>query len=219
MSHTDSTPSPLSPEEQHGKGVSLRHEISTVLPTAWATFDIHGFTEAETGHEHIALTLGDVSSGAPVLCRVHSECLTGDALFSQRCDCGSQLNAALALISGEGCGVLLYLRQEGRGIGLINKLRAYSLQDQGLDTVEANEQLGFPPDMRNYLVAISMLDKLGVKAVRLMTNNPKKLEALSGGGIKVVERVGLQSVTGPHNKGYLSTKAIKFGHMLKHLNL
>lgn len=197
--------------------MSLKYAISTRLPTPFAIFDIHGFEDSESGKEHVAITLGDVHSGEPILCRVHSECLTGDALFSQRCDCGSQLNAALRLIAKEGRGIVLYLRQEGRGIGLINKLRAYNLQDLGADTVEANEQLGFAADMRTYLVAVKMLGHFGIESVRLMTNNPRKVDALSRDGINVVERVELQSNINPCNALYLQTKATKLGHMLAHL--
>ena len=199
--------------------MGLKHAVSTLLPTPWAIFDIHGFEDDATGKEHVALTLGDVRSDGAILCRVHSECLTGDALFSQRCDCGSQLDAALQRIAREGRGILLYLRQEGRGIGLINKLRAYRLQDQGADTVEANEQLGFAADMRNYLIAVQMLDHFGVEVVRLMTNNPRKVDALTRAGIKVAERVALQSNLSSCNAHYLKTKAAKLGHMLAHLDM
>lgn len=157
----------------------------TLLPTKFAEFNLIGFTD-QTGKEHLALVLGDVSQADVVLARVHSECLTGDALFSQRCDCGPQLEAALEKIAAAGCGVLIYLRQEGRGIGLINKLRAYAEQDKGLDTVEANEILGFKADAREYDVAAAMLKQLGVQQVRLMTNNPKKVAALSALGVGVV---------------------------------
>lgn len=199
--------------------MSLKCAVSTQLPTRFATFDIHGFEDTGTGKEHLALTLGDVSSGGAVLCRIHSECLTGDALLSQRCDCGSQLDAALRLIAKEGKGVLLYLRQEGRGIGLINKLRAYRLQDEGADTVEANEQLGFAADLRCYLIGAKMLDHFGVEAVRLMTNNPHKVSSLERYGINVVERVKLQSALHACNARYLQTKAEKLCHMLDHIDL
>nr|AGI42833.1 GTP cyclohydrolase II [Pseudomonas putida] len=199
--------------------MSLKYAVSTRLPTPFAIFDIHGFRDFDTGKEHVAVTLGDIRSGEPVLCRVHSECLTGDALFSQRCDCGSQLNAALKLIAEEGRGILLYLRQEGRGIGLINKLRAYKLQDEGADTVEANERLGFGADMRNYLVGAQMLGHFGIESVRLMTNNPRKVAALARDGITIAKRVPLQSNLNPCNTHYLQTKAIKLGHMLSHLKL
>jgi GTP cyclohydrolase II len=184
------------------------------LPTPFAQFTMNGFLEEENGREHVVLTLGDVSDGAPVLGRVHSECLTGDALFSQRCDCGSQLEAALRAIAAEGRGVLLYLRQEGRGIGLMNKIRAYELQDGGADTVEANERLGFAADQRDYGICLPMLDHLGIHSLRLMTNNPRKVKALTEMGITVAERVPLHTGHNPHNKLYLATKAGKLGHMM-----
>lgn len=184
------------------------------LPTPFATFKMNGFLEQENGREHVVLTLGDVSDGAPVLGRVHSECLTGDALFSQRCDCGSQLEAALRAIAAEGRGVLLYLRQEGRGIGLMNKIRAYELQDGGADTVEANERLGFAADQRDYAICLPMLEHLGINSLRLMTNNPRKVKALTDMGITVAERVPLHTGHNPHNKLYLATKAGKLGHMM-----
>ena len=174
---------------------------------------MHGFEEVG-GREHVALTLGTIDDGEPVLSRLHSECLTGDALFSLRCDCGFQLEAALSAIAAEGRGALLYLRQEGRGIGLINKIRAYQLQDGGADTVEANERLGFPADMRDFRIARHMLDQLGVSRVRVMTNNPRKIETLRSAGIDVVERVPLEVGRNPHNDRYLDTKASKLGHML-----
>ena len=175
---------------------------------------MHGFEDPETGKEHIALTLGDVGDGEPVLARLHSECLTGDALFSLRCDCGEQLHAALAAISAEGRGVLLYLRQEGRGIGLINKIKAYKLQDAGADTVEANEALGFGADLRDYSITRPMLEHLGIRKLRLMTNNPRKVQALEEQGIAVVERIPLEMPHNPHNQKYLSTKAGKLGHLM-----
>lgn len=184
------------------------------LPTPFALFTMHGFVDEATGQEHIALTLGDVANGEPVLARLHSECLTGDALFSQRCDCGPQLQAALQAIAEAGRGALLYLRQEGRGIGLLNKIRAYQLQDAGADTVEANEHLGFAADQRDYGMCAPMLRYLGIEAVRLMTNNPKKIGALDGSGIRVIERVPLYAGHNPHNQRYLTTKASKMDHML-----
>jgi len=184
------------------------------LPTPFAQFTMNGFLEEENGREHVVLTLGNVSDGQPVLGRVHSECLTGDALFSQRCDCGSQLEAALRAIAAEGRGVLLYLRQEGRGIGLMNKIRAYELQDGGADTVEANERLGFAADQRDYGICLPMLDYLGIHSLRLMTNNPRKVKALTEMGITVAERVPLHTGHNPHNKLYLATKAGKLGHMM-----
>lgn len=182
------------------------------LPTPWGVFQMHGFEE-RGGREHVALALGDISSGDAPLARVHSECLTGDALFSLRCDCGFQLEAALEAIAAEGRGVLLYLRQEGRGIGLINKIRAYKLQDGGADTVEANEQLGFPADMRDFRIAREMLALLGVDAVRIMTNNPRKIATLEQAGIRVAERVPLQVGRNPYNDHYLDTKRAKLGHL------
>ena len=194
--------------------MSIRYVASSTLPTKWGLFDIHGFEEASQGKEHVALTMGNVADGEPVLMRVHSECLTGDALFSCRCDCGPQLEAALKKIAAEGRGVLLYLRQEGRGIGLMNKIRAYALQDKGADTVEANEQLGFDADLREYGICETMLEKLEVKEVRLMTNNPRKVNALEKHGINVIERVALQCGRNPHNENYLQTKQGKLGHLL-----
>lgn len=185
------------------------------LPTPFAVFDMHGFEEIESGQEHVVLTLGDVSDGQPVLARTHSECLTGDALFSMRCDCGYQLEEALQSIATEGRGALLYLRQEGRGIGLLNKIRAYHLQDQGADTVEANQQLGFEADLRDYSICYDMLAHLGITALRLMTNNPRKVKALEQGGLNIVERVAIEVGRNPHNDAYLTTKAAKLGHWLQ----
>jgi GTP cyclohydrolase II len=193
----------------------LDYIASSKLPTPWATFAIHVFVEPATGKEHVMLTLGDVDSGEPVLARVHSECLTGDALFSQRCDCGAQLETALSAIANEGRGALLYLRQEGRGIGLVNKIRAYNLQDGGADTVEANEQLGFPADMRRYDLCKPMLDRFGIGSVRLMTNNPRKVNTLEALGVRVAERIPLQVNRNRYNAHYLDTKAAKLGHWLK----
>jgi len=191
----------------------IEYMASCALPTPWATFQLHAFIEAATGKEHLALTLGEINNGQPVLTRLHSECLTGDTLFSQRCDCGAQLEGALRKIAEEGRGILLYLRQEGRGIGLINKIRAYNLQEQGADTVEANHQLGFADDMRDYAICVPMLNHFGVETVNLMTNNPRKINALTKLGIRV-ERIEL--ITGPtsFNSRYLATKASKLGHLL-----
>ncbi|HCS27342.1 MAG TPA: GTP cyclohydrolase II [Spongiibacteraceae bacterium] len=196
--------------------MSLRFVESSKLPTPWAVFDMHGFEDVENQKEHIVLTLGDVSTDLPVLGRVHSECLTGDALFSMRCDCGSQLQAALQKIAEEGRGALFYLRQEGRGIGLLNKIRAYKLQDEGADTVEANERLGFHADMRDYSICKVMCSKLGITRLRLMTNNPRKVDALTEHGIEVVERLPLRTGENPHNARYLATKAGKLGHLFDH---
>lgn len=192
----------------------FRFVASSRLPTAWGEFTIHGFEDETTGKEHVALSMGDVADGQPVLARIHSECLTGDALHSLRCDCGAQLDAAMKAIAGEGRGILLYLRQEGRGIGLVNKIRAYRLQDQGSDTVEANEQLGFGADMRQYDMLGVMLSHLGISRLHLMTNNPRKLQALEDLGIEVVSRLPLQTGANPHNTQYLATKAGKLGHWL-----
>ena len=175
---------------------------------------MHGFEDLDGEREHLVLTLGDVSDGTPVLARVHSECLTGDALFSMRCDCGEQLEAALTAIAAEGRGALFYLRQEGRGIGLLNKIKAYRLQDAGADTVEANEALGFGADMRDYSLCKPMLEHLGIRSLKLMTNNPRKVKAMEDIGIAVVERVALETPHNPHNRKYLATKAGKLGHLM-----
>ena len=194
--------------------MSVVFVAASKLPTPFAVFTMHGFLDEETGKEHVALTLGDIADGQPVLGRLHSECLTGDALFSQRCDCGAQLEAALRAIALEGRGVLLYLRQEGRGIGLLNKIRAYELQDGGADTVEANERLGFAADQRDYSICQPMLDHLGIREINLMTNNPRKVKALEGFGVRVAERRPLEIGLNPHNSKYLATKAGKLGHLL-----
>tara|TARA_B110000444_G_scaffold15413_1_gene13266 strand:+ start:179 stop:709 length:531 start_codon:yes stop_codon:yes gene_type:complete len=173
---------------------------------------MHGFEDANK--EHVVLTMGEVSNGGSVLTRVHSECLTGDSLFSMRCDCGSQLQEALKKIAEEGRGVLLYLRQEGRGIGLLNKIKAYKLQDEGADTVEANERLGFGADMRNYSICQPMLEHFDIKSVKLMTNNPRKVTALESFGVEVAERISLATGQNPHNEKYLATKAGKLGHLI-----
>jgi GTP cyclohydrolase II len=183
------------------------------LPTPFAEFRLRVYLAAD-GKEHLAITLGDLG-GAPPLVRVHSECLTGDALFSLRCDCGFQLEHALQRIASEKRGALVYLRQEGRGIGLANKIRAYELQDRGADTVEANAHLGFGPDLRDYGIAIEILKDLGIQQLRLLTNNPRKLNALTEGGLTVTERVAIECGRNPHNEGYLTTKAGKLGHLLK----
>ncbi len=183
------------------------------LPTPFAEFRVTVFGTAD-GKEHVVLSLGDLTTNEAPLVRVHSECLTGDALFSLRCDCGFQLDAALAAIAEAGRGAVLYLRQEGRGIGLGNKIRAYALQDQGSDTVEANHQLGFPADAREYDLAVQLLRELGLCRIRLMTNNPRKLDALVRDGIEIVERVSVQSGLNPHNEAYLRAKADKLGHWL-----
>ena len=192
----------------------LDYATSCALPTPWAEFTLHAWVEAATGKEHLAMALGDLANGEPVLARVHSECLTGDVMFSQRCDCGAQLEGALQRIAQEGRGIVLYLRQEGRGIGLINKIRAYRLQEAGADTVEANLQLGFHADARNYELCRPMLAQFGIKSVRLMTNNPRKIDALARLGIAVTERVPLLVNRNAHNNNYLNTKQAKLGHMM-----
>jgi GTP cyclohydrolase II len=182
------------------------------LPTRKGEFALHGFVEVATQQEHVALSYGKWSSDDIVPIRVHSECLTGDALFSTRCDCGFQLEKAMENVVENGVGVILYLRQEGRGIGLINKIRAYNLQDAGLDTVEANEHLGFDADLREYDMCQYMLAHLGISRVQLMTNNPKKVKALTDLGIDVVERKPIDHGLTDDNRGYLKTKTEKLGH-------
>ncbi len=196
--------------------MTVRYVSSARLPTRWGEFQMHGFEDPVSGKEHIALTVGEFNDGGPVLVRVHSECLTGDALASLRCDCGSQLEAAMERIAAEGRGALLYLRQEGRGIGLINKIKAYNLQDSGADTVEANEQLGFGADMRDYSMCMTMFAHLGIRRVRLMTNNPQKMSSVAeAASVEVTERIPLHTGQNPHNAKYLATKAGKLGHLLK----
>jgi len=194
--------------------VPVKFIAKSRLPTAIGEFTMHGFDDPDSGKEHVVLTMGDVGDGEPVLARIHSECLTGDALFSLRCDCGSQLNKALNDIAAASRGALFYLRQEGRGIGLINKIRAYDLQDHGADTVEANARLGFGADERDYSLLKPMFEHLGIKSVILMTNNPRKLNALADMGIQVTERREIHTGENPHNEKYLQTKAGKLGHLL-----
>ena len=192
---------------------TLERIASAQLPTAEATFTMTVF-RAVDGKEHMIIALGDLATGEPPLVRLHSECLTGDALGSLRCDCGPQLKEAMHRIAEEGRGVILYLRQEGRGIGLGNKIRAYALQDEGADTVEANHQLGFPDDARDYGLAVALLHELGVCRLRLLTNNPRKVASLEKDGIEVVGRVPLRVGENPHNAGYLATKRQRLGHLL-----
>jgi 3,4-dihydroxy 2-butanone 4-phosphate synthase / GTP cyclohydrolase II len=192
----------------------VRREAEATLPTRFGEFRILGYRDTLTGEEHAALVMGSWDPEEPVLVRMHSECLTGDALHSLRCDCGFQRDLAMERIAQEGKGVLVYLRQEGRGIGLVNKIRAYHLQDQGLDTVEANLALGFPPDLRDYGVGAQILYDLGVRKMRLLTNNPRKVKALSGFGIEIVERVPLRAGDNPHNERYLQAKKEKLGHWM-----
>jgi GTP cyclohydrolase II len=193
---------------------ALADLVSCVLPTELGEFRLHGCVEESTGLEHAALTMGTIDDGAPVLARIHSECLTGDTLFSLRCDCGAQLESALKAIAAEGRGVLLYLRQEGRGIGFVNKIRAYALQQAGADTVDANRLLGLPDDSREYTIARDMLAALGVRSVRLLTNNPTKVQALTDLGVEVVERLPHNPGRNPHNERYLDTKSRRMGHLL-----
>ena len=184
------------------------------LPTEYGEFRVHAFENQIDKQTHLALVFGDVGDGRDVLVRVHSQCLTGDVLRSVRCDCGAQLDKALCRIAGEGRGVLLYLSQEGRGIGLANKIRAYSLQDQGLDTVEANERLGFKPDQRDYGIGVQILREIGVRSMRLLSNNPRKLVAIEGYGLSVTEWLPLEIRPSPSNLRYLTTKRSKLGHFL-----
>ena len=183
------------------------------LPTPWAEFSITAFEDMTNGEEHLAITLGNLDKD-PLL-RIHSQCLTGDALFSLRCDCGSQLEMALQKIAAEGNGLIIYMAQEGRGIGLGNKIKAYELQDEGLNTVEANERLGFEADERNYSICGEILSSLSISSVRLMTNNPSKIEGLTTSGIDVVDRVSIEVSASKHNKDYLDVKADHMGHLFK----
>jgi 3,4-dihydroxy 2-butanone 4-phosphate synthase/GTP cyclohydrolase II len=202
-----------------------RHEklverMTTVqLPTGYGEFTAVAFRETMTGKHHVALVRGDVDGAENVLVRVHSECLTGDVFHSLRCDCGEQLEEALRRIAAEERGVLLYMAQEGRGIGLLNKLRSYELQENGFDTVDANLELGFAPDMRDYGIGNQILAELGLTTIRILTNNPKKITGIEGFGLEVVEQVPIEIEPGPQNTRYLATKRDKLGHKLHHQDL
>jgi 3,4-dihydroxy 2-butanone 4-phosphate synthase/GTP cyclohydrolase II len=185
------------------------------MPTEWGSFELVAFKQINTGDTHLALIKGSWEKDEPVMVRVHSSCVTGDIFGSCRCDCGEQLHAAMEMVENEGKGVILYMFQEGRGIGLINKLKAYKLQEQGRDTVEANLELGFAMDERDYGVGAQILRDLGVQKIRLISNNPKKRAGLMGYGLEIVDAIGIEILANPHNKKYLETKRDKMGHAIR----
>ena len=187
---------------------------SSSLPTEIATFTVHAFTEINNEKDHLAITIGNISKSDPVLARIHSQCITGESFFSLRCDCRFQLSESLKRIAERGTGIIFYLQQEGRGIGLSNEIRAYKLQDDGFDTVEANHQLGFNEDERNYEIVSAMANYLKIKSIYLMTNNPKKIDAIEKSGLKINKRIPIKSESNDHNKSYLNTKAKKLGHLM-----
>jgi 3,4-dihydroxy 2-butanone 4-phosphate synthase / GTP cyclohydrolase II len=193
--------------------------VTTRLPTAFGEFDVVGYRSLVDDKHHVAMVKGEVDGEQDVLVRVHSECLTGDVFHSLRCDCGEQLESALAMIESEGRGVLLYLAQEGRGIGLLNKLKAYNLQDKGLDTVDANLELGLPVDLRDYGIGAQILSDLGLSSIRILTNNPKKIRGLEGYGLSVSDQIPIQHAPNPHNEAYLRAKRDRLGHSLHHQGL
>jgi|TARA_B110000467_G_scaffold105563_1_gene95959 GTP cyclohydrolase II len=192
---------------------TLKFIETSNLPTDIGEFKVHAFTEESKSKDHLAIGMGDLLTSEPVLCRIHSQCITGESFFSMRCDCRYQLTESLTRIAEKGRGVVFYLQQEGRGIGLSNKIRAYNLQDKGFDTVEANHQLGFKEDERGYDIVSEMINFLGIKKVDLMTNNPKKIKALEAMGVIINQRVQISSSTNKYNEKYISTKIKKLGHL------
>ena len=193
--------------------MTIQKKAEANLPTHWGDFSVIAYEDEKNAEEHLLLYMGELANDS--LLRIHSQCLTGDTLYSLKCDCGSQLAMALEKIASEGKGMIIYMAQEGRGIGLVNKIRAYELQDKGMDTVEANEALGFAADERDYSYCKEILSSVNIESVRLMTNNPRKIVGLQGHGLEVVERVPLEIESNPKNKNYLHTKKSKLGHMIK----